>query len=142
MTRDEILQVGAGYELDRFIANKVMGWQETSDAIYETRLDKSFVVAVDDFDVCDGKRRVFLQSKWRGEAWRWEPSINIADAWDIINKMIEDGTFINLGHGGLVWRVNISTRHLYERLEFMSVTAETAPLSICRAALIATLEDE
>lgn len=138
MTKDEILAMEAGRELDALIVDKVMGWawnthNPRNHIMWNPDTGGVGIVVFHDGGEGDGVIQVLDVPYY---------SSDIAAAWEVIGKMIEQGTFINLGHGGLVWRVNISTRYMYERLEFEGITAESAPLAICRAALVATLEAE
>jgi O-glycosyl hydrolase len=112
-TRDEILNMPAGREMDELVATRVMGWDVHPHATHYIRNDGKNVY----FVIC-------------GE---FEPSSDIAAAWQVVEKMT-DGETPN--------DCEIHTTVRGWRCDFYrgSATAETAPLAICRAALIAALE--
>lgn len=114
----------AGPEMDRLVAEKVMGWAikrhyQPEGMIFHAREDDAIFV--------DGKM------KWWANAW--SPSTNIAHAWGVVEKMRQ-----------LSWKAfQLSSHDEGQRWGaiFMSggmearKVADTAPLAICRASLIA-----
>lgn len=122
MTRDEILSMSAGRETDVLIAEKVMGWTRAHVGSFGTQF-------------------------WNtpNESIKAEPAIpdystEIHAAWDVIEVLERD------------WEVEISTGHNFRDypgqsygcriankrvLSVMFCLAESAPLAICRAALLA-----
>lgn len=127
MTREEILKLEPGFELDRLVAEKVMGWEEG----YEF--------------VCDGWGLLYYVNFGLERKRPWSPSTNIATAWEVIEHLVPEyniGLFNscdlkNPSQG--TWYVEIrATRHGAPPCE---AGAETAPLAICCAALLAVEAD-
>jgi hypothetical protein len=122
MTREQIEQMPAGREMDTLIAERVLGW---------TFHPSSFEQAE--------------PSEWRKDGrkiWAapFTPSVNIAAAWEVFDPMhvplekSQEGTW-------LVYR----PERKGETGEWLGITilgrADTAPLAICRAALILALHE-
>lgn len=69
-------------------------------------------------------------------SWEWRPSTDIAAAWEVVRKLTEMPSPYLVGirnvasARGVEWEVSITE----------DVVADTAPLAICRAALLTTLE--
>lgn len=112
MTRDEILRMPAGKELDALIAEKVMGWRKVRWlGTYDWR-DK------------DGDHPYSVNG--------WTPSTDSQKACDVVDKLgpasfssykYNDGFGVCLDSD-------------------FTVKAETLPLAICRAALLAVSESQ
>jgi hypothetical protein len=128
MTRDEILSMPAGREMNELIAEKVMGWDihPASPDPWERELA---------WYSDDGK----LQ----GGYGYWRPSENIADAWQVIDKAdwywelfpatdIYDVTEI-------VCRLGFEAGTMGDCSVEGEAKADTPELAICRAALLAVL---
>ena len=122
MNREEILAMEAGNELDALVATEVMGWE---------RKDYGYTIVYweeNDEDV----HMVEL----------WKPSTDIADAWKVVEKMVDkyfmvDVTAVKGGQYECVITSEEPTIHNdYELYEL----GETAPLAICRVALLAVME--
>jgi hypothetical protein len=117
MTHDEILNMSAGKEMDALIAQDLMGW------IYY-----------------DGWNHP-LANEVQGELPSY--STDIAAAWEVVKKIGENKhrqwylcTNFSAEFGNQIYA------EIFERMDeseftICSATAETAPLAICRAALIA-----
>lgn len=128
MTRIEIFQMEAGREMDALVAEKVMGWIEKKypmgRALYWTDSDGH-------------SQRACIEA--------WNPSTNISAAWEVIEK-IEGGQremLCNLIHKGfgftsLIWEAEL--RECRGNHKYYIADATTAPLAICRAALLAVME--
>ena len=125
----------AGPELDKLVAEKVMGWVLTQDGPGEGAWE-------DDYSA-DYGRWMPSDSPGAGpHAWETVPSYstNIAAAWEVVEKVSE----LSDGHFTLMkftthYRAGFQTPVPYDsddRFEHWSV-ADTAPLAICRAALAA-----
>lgn len=112
MTKDEILNLPAGRGMDMAVIRDVLKWKH---------------VHTDDFAY------VYINPKY-GAVINFSPSTDIAAAWDVIESM-RAGKFsfsvISAMHGILVEFVT-----LYGKLKRFRATAPTAPLAICRAALL------
>jgi len=128
MTREEILALEAGRELDALVAKKVMGWHLVRWA-----------------DETDGGR------VWKGDAgeyrapysvdpnpkWRWSPSTDIAAAWEVVDALMDNGIGLpQIFHDGQLWVASVSD---CTRKKSNMASALTAPLAICRAALLAVM---
>jgi len=117
MTRDEIMAMEAGREMDALVAEKVMGW--------ELRTFKSNGV---DFWHIPGTVRCELDAP--------KFSTDIGAAWEVVEKMI-----------GEMWNLSLEYQSAVYWCEFGKTCvpgdgeiADTAPLAICRAALLAVME--
>lgn len=109
-------------ELDRRVAEKVMGWHQETDWRYGDWLD------------CDGN--IFETTE------HWRPSISIKHAWQVVERMIELGwtqVFVqtHLQDGEHGWFVEILRWQLPpgDETEGGRQFAEALPEAICRAAL-------
>jgi hypothetical protein len=119
LTREQVLEMGAGIEIDKLVAIHVMGW--------ETRKY---------YGSGDGYHEHYIRDGGKYENVhypdRWQPSNYIDSAWEVVEKM---GHFTQLTsdmyHGKLKWHCSFSVVD--------SVDAETAPLAICRAALLSII---
>lgn len=111
----------AGRELDELIATKVMGWRK--EIVYPpTELMPPYYIWVNpmDSDNCLPK---------------FNPSTNIADAWEVVEKMLEQGYDMRLdylyAHETYICLFDKAIPYYSEGGEY----ANTAPLAICLAAL-------
>lgn len=109
----------AGPEMDRLVAEKVMGWHA-----------RGF----------DGKRHDWYDGHDFIRGWSyWNPSTNIAHAWEVVvERMRDHSRFFNVCQRLEVCWCEVVD---YEGMPLDRTKAETAPLAICRAALKA-LEPE
>ena len=128
MTRDEILNMPAGEEIDKLVAEKVMGWH-----IVEIR---------------DGGRNQFVDSDGHyqhivsrydyyedGEDFNticWHPSESILWAWEVVEKLKEYSLWIDLNASPDGYQVGFADYFVF---------AESAPLAICRAALLCVVNN-
>lgn len=103
----------AGPELDRLVAEKVMGWEPVSSGL---RMRGS----PPDLWLCKGGRRRVMRA--------WNPSTNIAQAWEVVERCRSLGHRVTLQLDG-AWRVWINGG--------LPSEDDTAPLAICFAALAA-----
>jgi len=114
MTREEILKLEAGPQLDRIIAERVMGWE------YDLLRDAWFK---------DGE----------GEIWaeNWHPSTDIKAAWKVVENRRQWGwTWKMTGITGH-WHVALYD----EDFNFLAeARAAEVTVAICRAALLAVME--
>ena len=115
MTRDEILNMPAGFEMDKLIIDKVI------------------------------KPDIGLIS-----AHGFYPSKNYQAAFDVVEKLIDDGFFYSCSGndvcGNLVFIVTFirdedgSGKNV--KRYYSGITEHSLPLAICRAALLAVMEAE
>lgn len=121
MTRDEILAMPAGREMDMLMID-VMGGEVIDKAIH--------------FDVSMGIRYAIQDDGvWKfepGLGWLWSPSTDITAAWQVVEKLKGSRGFALYSSVPAGWMANF---------DGMAVaSADTAPLSICRAALLAVMK--
>ncbi|RLG44476.1 MAG: hypothetical protein DRN81_04505 [Thermoproteota archaeon] len=131
MTRDEILRLEPGPELDRLMAEEVMGWEEGED-----------------FDCSKEGPLIYYPSRNRVLGRKWSPSTDIAAAWEVIRKMLDSGWGCEiyspnnpyaLENADKWFVVFAKSGPIVMQLNF-SAKAPSAPLAICRAALLAVKE--
>lgn len=120
----------AGRELDTLVAEKVMGWEATADGLYwdarqkRTRLVLGSVIA---------KKREEMGIENR-PGFVFAPSTDIAAAWEVVEKADLWSLYGSIGDGP--YRACIQ----FEDREGL-MTADTAPLAICLAALKAVSQE-
>lgn len=102
----------AGPEMDRLIAEKVMGWTLNEDGNW-----------IDG----EGEYRYPSPESFAGLS-AFGPSTNIAHAWQVVERMREIIRPSIEYVDGLGWRADFETSYGW---------GETAPLAICRAAIAA-----
>jgi len=102
MTRDEILNMPAGREMDALVSKKIFG------------IPKS-------------------------EIWLnvFQPSTSIASAWKVVEKYL-----FQIHRGASGYLCVLMTPEEIEGQDVFEASADTAPLAICRAALLAVMETE
>jgi len=83
------------------------------------------------------------EGKYRGMTYIWCPSISIADAWDVVEKMATSGDYwFHLRFDGGRWSaifLDLSDKAKFgdKMIPCTASVAATAPEVICRAALAA-----
>jgi hypothetical protein len=152
MTHDEIMTMEAGSEMDALVAEKVMGW--TVYAIEGTN-GAAWLEP----------REGFIEGQWTGYLSKhiqgftgnintrlddggtlsinvhgtvWAPSKKIADAWRVMERLNNTGYWIKLNNSATqkaIWRCEI----VPPGYDATHTWADTAPLAICRAALLAVM---
>ena len=140
MTKDELLAMEAGYELDSLIATEVMGWsrqEETPDGY-----------------ICEDGGADWISSDgkdWWCNACDQESgfprfSTDLAIAWKLMEKLYDDGWIAGIGSLAQKprgWRAELCNMWEadFERCPTdIEANADSAPLAICRAALLAIME--
>jgi len=143
--REEIHVMEAGRELDALVAERVMGWTQRNTYAGPQWYDQDGPV---------GRGATFQDEKtgtWLG----WQPSLKIADAWEVVealrarrrNLILNDGTHhpptyeVQAGideHGPWAF----CAFEIEGGINGRCARAMTAPLAICRAALLTTLSEE
>lgn len=125
LTREYILSLPAGRELDELIVEKVMGWEKvdngrTSEPLYTWYHTKNGVR----YDVT-------------AKAWTFNPSRSISAAWEVVEKMsyvkAECVFDLQLRYQGFWATFNC------EGKKFESQQQKTAPEAICKSALLAVI---
>lgn len=134
MTKDEILNMEAGEQIDTLIAEKVMGWHRVHDEKWRDQWHDS------------GGRYQHPISRYDGYEDQedfhticWHPSESILWTWELIEKM-PDNLELKLEQVKLSdsWVAGFYTPDdvVYQ------ASANSAELAICRAALLTVLERE
>ena len=132
MNRDEILNMPAGREMDTLVAEKIMGWERGN------------ISALPQGDIP-------VWHTGEGKGWKthqsinWSPSTVINSAWEVVEKILEKPCSINVqtefhsdgNHSSCFI-------HPYPRgtTNLIMGHGSTAPLAICRAALLAVMDTE
>jgi len=96
-------------DIDREVAEKVMGWNPNEDG---------------DWDTPDGHWCGYYEHEWH-------PSTSISDAWQVVEKVTSGGDAFEMGcpyQDKDDWWVKFSRNEC-------AIEADTAPLAICKAAL-------
>ena len=116
MTREEILNMSAGREVDALIAEKLM-------EVSSVRLFREVWTGC-----IDGQRNVIDHYSTR-----------ISDAFSIFGQQ-PNYRMVNVGYSDYSWYCEIQSHDLGKPL--IKASADTAPLAICRAALLAVMSEE
>ena len=141
MTREQILKLEAGPELDRLMAEKVMGWNRTTEGA-----PPGCAYWKDD----DGFVRA---NETLGGSLNWNPSTDVAAAMEVVLHVIKtldcnvqvvsEVCFDPFTDKRVImWYVVLEPyrkRHLAELVK--GTSRDSLPLAICRAALLAALEE-
>lgn len=130
MTRDEILNMPAGHEMDKLITEFVFGM----------RLEKNHGLSGGFYWVGNGVQ--FGDMRMREVP---DYSTDISDAWNVFEKFTKEPfawhvETVNLSDGKLEYWACLWGDHGSSIVEY-SASAETASLAICRAALLATMKE-
>jgi hypothetical protein len=131
MTREEILNMPAGREMDALIAKKVMGWSADPEGYWLDRKN----------EYADTGWGLFKQDETKNHpaCKEYNPSADIRAAWEIVVAMEEKDIWFELANV-----VPNSDPIVYEA-KFIGgrdgayACEDTAPLAICRAALLAVM---
>lgn len=125
LTREQILEMEPGRELDRLVALYVMGLDESNF----------------NYDTETGTSERIRQNETFGEVWEpFNPSTDIAAAWEVVDKLKLCITPQSTGAPKeLAYMVECE---IEINVDGIRVFAETAPEAICKAALLAAQEGE
>lgn len=144
MTKEEILKMEAGRELDALIAERIFGWKEGTLEEYKAQVEKygEGATAFDEMNILP------------------HYSAEIAAAWEVVKMMADQGIEVIVAEG---FHGNLSACLMFEgiatpyppkdvffnlaslqhpRRWHENVQAETVPLAICRASLLYAEKDE
>lgn len=131
MTPDEIAAMPAGREMDARVAETVMGWlvvEGGGEDWYERLVTRwPCLVMFPAGNVC-------LHRSEYGESESWKPSTDIAAAWEVVEHLQKSGWWLLLTSprkSTPLWTAVLPGLVYSE--------SETAPLAICRAALLAVV---
>ena len=98
----------AGADLDRLVAEKVMGWKPVPCTCH--------------------KDQTKIPGRSNGDGVHFNPSTNIAHAWEVVARFTPRGVKVMHFEEHGTWAANFG-------YQAMNSLADTAPLAICRAAL-------
>jgi hypothetical protein len=135
--REKILEMEAGRELDSLVAEDVMGWKMAiaTDGTTEYWDNGTF---------CGGKRVEPVTGGFRLDDYSntWNPSTNISNAWEVLEKMRERFDWVGIDSVMKSrYRCLIIDRIVLDGKETIGeCIADTAPEAICKAALLAAIE--
>ena len=128
MTSEDILELEPGPELDRLVAERVVGWSDAKD--------------VSKYYPGDGVWRSPDGHPLHGE--RWSPSSDIAAAWEVVDHLASKGfsfTLLQTGENHFlvkVWNNDPGWNRVKNPVAF---EIGPAPLAICRAALLTVMKE-
>jgi ABA sandwich protein len=126
LTRDEILNMPAGREMDILMIDIVGGGLIDKAIHYNASMGIRYAIQDD--------------GVWKfqpGLAWLWSTSTEIAAAWEVVDKFYS--MKLDKYSNGSEWRCYIVGEKDGKNADGNSI-ADTAPLAICRAALLAVME--
>lgn len=127
MTREEILGMEAGLELDSLIAEKVMGYKKEFNKRTVIRGTEHFY-------------RLWVSgNEIISPIALYQPSRDIKAAWEVVEKLVTSNKRVmiyNLIQGFKV-KIFLSTGEV-----IVNINAKTAPEAICKAALLVVLEEK
>ncbi len=126
----------AGPEMDAAIA-KILG--TLHDKQVQGTADPEAIFLCNGDHILAGKPYQFPKPeknrKWYYQYDYWSPSTNIAHAWEIVERMRQRRLYANVMQGDQVAHCMFED---YDGAEISRAKELTAPLAICRAALMAT----
>jgi len=114
----EIIELQPDDELNAAIATEVMGWTRYHDATW----------------LADDGRRIVA---------RWSPATDIADAFEVVERMRENGVWVTFSASPPdgQWVVNLEGASMLGKAPIARIFADTLPRAICEAALKAVGHD-
>ena len=133
MTRDEILAMEAGPELNTLMAEEVMGWVDNGSGWWRSPYDV-------------GPNQSLLGIVWAAEGMdAFAPSEDIEAAWEVVNHLLEQDSIAAVEiqkwkKEPVEWEVFVREKGLWQPGYWAN--GEIAPLAISRAALLAAMEGE
>jgi hypothetical protein len=142
VTRDEILNMPAGREMDALIAENLFGWHWVTGIL---AFGQPSLISPELY----GKQKDHLidTTLRRDNGTFPHYSTDIAAAWEVVEKMRDPSddepdfwviTDAGKNHG---WVVSSYWAHHDGNIDNFHVQAETAPLAICRASLLAVMQE-
>ncbi len=145
MTRDEILSKESGPELNKLVALNVMGYQLYH---YDKDIQKNCYYQLWDEQTepfFDAKRGYYNlgECKTEDEAWELCPkfSESIEAAWQVLTKMKGNGFTWMMGETDVDGYVAVELGVGLITTRNHNAVAKTAPEAICKAALLAILDE-
>jgi hypothetical protein len=140
MTREEILAMQPGRELDARVAENVMGYKfvQEGSTLWKEDAPFPFLMYNEEFGYC-------LYEKYE-DGWpftTFNPSTDISAAWEVVEKIGNNAEWMlyRLGHTDEegILKYNCTFLQVFSGFS-PSAKGITAPEAICKAALLAVLE--
>jgi hypothetical protein len=125
MIREEILNMPAGKEMDALIGEKVMGWHLIPDEY------------TDDDEGIKHWAQMWLDKDNKLMHNKYSPSTDISFAWEVVEKIKEKGRLYLIVSDDIGYKAEIL---LNDPVPMAIAECDTAPLAICRSALLAVFE--
>lgn len=139
LTREAIMAMEAGPEMDRAVGELVMGWVLVW---YEREDCKAWTYILPKASPEDHDIRCYIGAEPRvGGLRHWSPSTDIAAAWEVVEKMRAAKWFFHcdLDDGPDLVMFYRTVGDYGKEPDSAAVEAKSMPLAICRAALLTTL---
>ena len=145
MTRDEILNMQAGSGMDMLVAKWVMGYTIVGEPGTDWYLADGWKTMID--TVCFLREKFGATVASKAGFGHFHPSTDIAAAWEVVEKFAHTSRnlkaremqfshfWINAYPDGH-WNCSLGQ----DNHPVIDAQADTAPLAICRAALLAVME--
>jgi len=131
MTREEIERMEAGREMDSLIAEKVMGWRWSGE-------NKKWLIPPDD------DPRIAWAALWDKKGrpdWLPDYSTDIADAWQVVEKLHDLGYRVEINSTCDKGLYDVEVSKSYSNGTVCEcVVFQPISLAICRAALLSVME--
>jgi len=157
MTRAEILRLEPGPELDQLVAERVMGWHLPDDPELpkawmkkdpESRTGEVWVgwwAEEPPVEKDPDTLEEYIPSAWLLAGHKiWSPSTDIAAAWEVVKKMLDSGWGCEIYSPNNPYALEDIDKWVvvFAKSELLDYRAKasSAPLAICRAALLAVME--
>lgn len=154
LTRDKVLSMPSGTEMDTLVAEMVMGWHKGGfvswTGMRTARNDEDWLDA-DGRYMCGVPQEDMYEDDEDFNLLHWHPSQSIIWAWQVVEKLEERGWYFEVRnnppdvgfsidirdkeHG--TWDMNGN----YDDWIEADARGESVPHAICRAALLAMLEE-
>lgn len=125
MRKEEILNMPAGDEIDILVGENVMGWHK----YWDERI-KCFL-----WHNKENKSATFVSGSFFHD---WSPSTDIEAAWEVVDKAVYFELSQPQNYEDKSWYCAMAL----EGTRTHDAQADTAPLAICRAALLAVMDLE
>ncbi len=134
MTRDEILKLPAGGDIDELVAEKVMGFR-----VYRNESMGHHIAYPDK----ESNKYWFKPIGQLGTFCNWSPSTDIATAWEVVSATAKEPfawyiESVNIKDKPVIWWVGYWGGPT-EEIFMYSAEDESLSLAICRAALLFTM---
>lgn len=143
MTRDEVELIQEGDDMDSWIAQEVMGLARIDLGNANCPYCNS--------EMWHGKNRSRCT---QCNEWRYSPykdySTDIAASWEVVEKLMNDGFIYSSGGNDVCGNLVFSVTFIRDedgsgedvKKYYSGITEYSLPLAICRAALLAVMEDK